>query len=234
MQDVPRYWVIAPFDVTLPAFEQVWQFDLTNGVISLGWSELGDISALDWDAIKALVEENFPNYNPSSITRVTNMLWKFFHEIHEEDIVLAQRGRNVLAAVGTVKRTAYFDPNGNPELTDNFPDKINTYFLGIRWHDAPRDLNLHRIVFGMQTIYGIGEAEYLGLIGAENILEVEVEQEVVKNRPQFFLEKYLEQFIIDNFQTIFEGRLTLLRDDDGNAIGQQYRTDVGNIDILAL
>jgi predicted RNA-binding protein with PUA-like domain len=51
---------------------------------------------------------------------------------------------------------------------------------------------------------------------------------------EFALEKYLEDFIVDNWQKIdFGEKLTLYEDDDGND-GQQYLAgDAGYIDILA-
>lgn len=227
-----RYWVIAPYEVNLPAFEKVWQFDLANGVISIGWHELGDISALDKDELRAAYQEKYSGTNPGSITRTVNMLWNFYHEISEGDIVLARKGTKKLAAVGTVTRSAYFSSTKNPDLATENPNNFHTNFLDVQWHDSPRDKEYNnRIVFGIQTLYEIDEAEYKGLIG-NDITKVEEAVEDIENRPQFFLEKYLEQFIVDNFDSIFGNKLTLLRDTQGNIIGQQYRTDVGIIDIL--
>ena len=53
------------------------------------------------------------------------------------------------------------------------------------------------------------------------------------NREQSFaLEKHLEEFIVSNFHRVFNGKLEISRDSEGFT-GQQYRTDVGIIDILA-
>ena len=53
------------------------------------------------------------------------------------------------------------------------------------------------------------------------------------NREQSFaLEKHLEEFIVSNFHRVFNGKLEIPRDSEGFT-GQQYRTDVGIIDILA-
>ena len=49
----------------------------------------------------------------------------------------------------------------------------------------------------------------------------------------FVLEKYLEEFIVSNFDSIFKKELTIYVDADGND-GQQYATDIGPIDILAV
>jgi restriction system protein len=43
----------------------------------------------------------------------------------------------------------------------------------------------------------------------------------------------LEDFIVSNFETIFKGELRIYEDAEGND-GQQYATDIGPIDILAV
>jgi len=52
------------------------------------------------------------------------------------------------------------------------------------------------------------------------------------DKSAFALEKYLEEFIVSNFKSIFKGRLQIYSDEAG-ADGQQYATDIGPIDILA-
>lgn len=40
---MPRYWVIAPVESKPPElFDKVWQFDLANHLITIGWTEPGD------------------------------------------------------------------------------------------------------------------------------------------------------------------------------------------------
>src|SRR5437870_2487760 len=56
--------------------------------------------------------------------------------------------------------------------------------------------------------------------------------EAIEDPNAFVLEKYLEDFIVSNFDTIFKGELRIYEDAQGND-GQQYATDIGPIDILA-
>jgi len=51
---------------------------------------------------------------------------------------------------------------------------------------------------------------------------------------EFGLEKYLEEFIVTNFETVFGGRLQIYRSPDTGEYGQQYQTATGAIDILAV
>lgn len=102
----------------------------------------------------------------------------------------------------------------------------------------PRDLDLGRRVFGMQTLYEIDEDKYRSLF--ETIDEEdtatgtgEIESHTPRAETEFALESYLEEFLVDNFDAIFEGRLKITTNEQGDWIGQQYQTDIGPIDILA-
>lgn len=229
---MPRYWVVAPFK-NKDFFEQVWQFDLANGVISIGWSDLGDISAYpDKASLRSVYEEKYYTRNSGSITRTVNMIWNFYHEIEKGDVILARRGTKQLAAIGLVKGKAYYDKNKSRNLSSGNSEYDHCSFVDVEWYDVPRNKEYDgKVVFGIQTIYEIGEAEYETLVkDAINVEELEGE---VENPAQFFLEKYLQQFVIDNFDSIFGGDIVLLQDEQGNIIGREYRTDVGRIDILA-
>jgi restriction system protein len=56
---------------------------------------------------------------------------------------------------------------------------------------------------------------------------------MVEDQNEFVLEKYLEDFIVSNFDAIFKGDPKIYKDTEGNE-GQQYTTDIGPIDILAI
>ncbi len=221
-----RYWVIAPFDSTKPkVWDRVWQFDLTNEVISIGWKELGDFSSLSESELKAAVQQTYGH------TSVLNMLWDFYHSTHVGDIVIARRGRKTIAGVGTVTRPAYYSHAKNIEASG--PEHAFSNHLSVRWHDTPRDKEFDRIVFGMRTVTEISETKYRELVGEpleDMTLAVDPD---VEDETEFVLEKYLEDFIVSNFAAIFRGELVLYQDPEENVLGQQYTTDVGIIDILA-
>ncbi len=216
-----RYWVIAPFDSTIrDIWEKVWQFDLTNNVISVGWRELGDISAYNEDELRTAIDN----------TRSFNMLWDFYHSVKKGDIVIARKGRKKIAGIGTVTKPAYFNKDKNLKVAGSeyyYPNHVD-----IEWHDNPRDKEFDRIIFGMQPIYEITAPQYQELVG-EHLVNVSEPEEDIENKTEFVLEKYLEDFIVSNFTAIFRNELVLYRDPEENVIGQQYTTDVGKIDILA-
>lgn len=220
-----RYWVIAPFDSTIhDIWEKVWQFDLTHNVISVGWRELGDISALNEEELRVAFEKIYGN------TRTFNMFRDFYHSIKEGDIVIARKGRKKIAGIGTVTKSAYYDKEKNMKITGEkyyYPNHID-----INWQDNPRDKVFDRIIFGMQTLYETSPSNYQVLIG-EQLADNGEPEEDIENQAEFVLEKYLEDFMVSNFNAIFRNELILYRDPEENVIGQQYATDVGTIDILA-
>lgn len=225
-----RYWVIAPVESkNSQLFDNVWQFDIENSLISIGWSELGDISKMTKEALSAAVATSYPDRAKGLLT---NMLWAFYHEISPGDFVIARRGRKILAAVGKVVRAGFYAPSRNPFLAS--PGYSHHNFLEVEWQAQPRDKVFSNIVFPMQTLTEISEVKYRSLLeGSPNsavIMEPSAE-EVDQNA--FVLEKYLEDFIVSNFQAIFKGKLIIYEDAEGND-GQQYATDIGPIDILAM
>lgn len=230
---MPRYWVIAPFSsIEADMFERVWEFDLANGCISIGWSRLGDVSALDRQTLATAVSTAFPDKPQGTRTLIANMLWAFFHEIQPGDIILARRGRRVLAAVGEVVRSGYYALGKNPALAA--PPRVHGNFLDIRWRATPRDQRYPSIVFPMHTLMEITDEQCTGLLGGNLAASPVAEPPAAPpDSTSFVLERYLEDFIVRNFASIFRGELQLYTDDDG-ADGQQFSTDVGIIDILAL
>ena len=159
------YWAIAPYSADEPdEWRQVWDFNLANGVISIGWEALGDISALDEQRLRAAIDHKWPDpdTSPGARGQYFRMLWDFFHSIKVGDVILARQGTKKLAAVGTVTRTAYYDPNKALAAVGSW--YTFAYHLGVRWESSPRDKHFPDIVFGIQTLHKISEEKYRILI----------------------------------------------------------------------
>lgn len=220
-----RYWVIAPYEANpSDVFDKVWRFDVENGVISIGWQELGDVSGATREALAAKVAATYPSKPRATQTLYANMLWNFFHEIVPGDFIVARRGRKMLAGIGTVTQRATFAPRHNPHAG-------HANFLRIAWQEQPRDKSFSEIVFPMHTLAEFSEPAYLALLTGSPAPSVAGPP--VEDPSEFVLEKYLEDFIVSNFDGIFKGQLRIYQDADGNS-GQQYTTDIGPIDILAI
>ncbi len=112
---MPRYWLIAPVESKKPElFGKVWQFDLANNLISIGWSELGGISKMTREALSEAAYAAYPEKPAQTKALIANMLWAFYHEISPGDLVIARRGRKMLAAVGKVIEPATYSPGKTP------------------------------------------------------------------------------------------------------------------------
>ena len=217
---MPRYWVIAPVASKPPErFDKVWQFDLANNLISIGWAKLADVSKMSREQLSEAVARTYPDTRPASKNHRVNTFWAFYHEIAIGDFIIARRGRKTLAAVGKVSRSAFRAPRKTPAI-----DHPN--FLEVSWQEHPRDIVFDSVVFPMHTLSELSEEKFL------NFTEPQ-EPEPPEDSSAFALEKYLEEFIVSNFHGIFKRDLKIYEDAEGND-GHQYETEIGPIDILAV
>jgi restriction system protein len=225
---MPRFWVIAPVESKKPElFDRVWQFDLANNLISIGWTEVGDISMISREKLDERIASAYPEKPAQTKGLYANMLWAFYHEIVPGDVILARRGRKKLTAVGKVTRSAIHSPGKNPAIS-------HPSFLEVTWQDQPRNKLFPAVVFPMHTVAELTEDEYHSFVEGSGIQAVPPESaETLEDPAAFVLEKYLEDFVVSNFEMIFRGKLKIYQDAEGND-GQQYSTEIGPIDILAL
>jgi predicted Mrr-cat superfamily restriction endonuclease len=225
---MPRYWVIAPAESKpLDIFDKVWQYDLANDFISIGWTELGDVSKMDREDISKAVTATYQDKPPQTKSLYTNMIWAFYHEINPGDFVIARRGRKTIAAVGKVVESTFYGPGTNPTY-------VHSNFLKVSWQEQPRDKLFSSIVFPMHTLAEITEEQFRNLLEGTSLQTSTLDvSEAIEDPNTFVLEKYLEEFIVSNFDMIFKGDLKIYEDEDGND-GQQYATEIGSIDILAI
>jgi len=155
-------------------------------------------------------------------------MWNFWHEIKVGDIVIARKGMKQLAAIGTVTKTAFYDPEKGKDRVGGDGDCLPN-FIGVEWRDSPRDIRFDEMVFAFPAIYRTNKGGYEKIMskipppndeeGEEKKLEI--------------LEKYLEELIVSNFDKIFEGKFKLYTTPEGD-LAHQYPTDIGIIDILAM
>jgi len=168
------------------------------------------------------------------VTKDVNALWRFCHEVLPGDIIIARRGTKKIIGIGTVTGDPFYNREKGRERVASLTDDVYANFIPVGWNE--KEITFDRIVFSFFTIYEIPDEKYQRLVeGSEPDPEedVDIEQSV-----EFVLEKYLEDFIVTNFESIFAGRWKLYEDSEGNP-GQQYPAIsdsgklIGRIDILA-
>ena len=163
-----KCWVIAPFDFgEYPEqWERVWQYDLDNGVISVGWGTMGDVTGMTLEQVREKFDAaHFDAKRRSGAHAVYNL----FNEIKPGHRIIARRGTKQIAGVGTVKGRAYFDRRNHRE-----PYEGHAHFshIDVKWDAAPRGVRLINHVFGIGTIQAIAEDKFDELIGS---VEIDVE-----------------------------------------------------------
>lgn len=185
---------------------------------------LGDFSGLNEVQLRAALQDTYGSQS-------FNMLWNFYHLIQLGDIIIARNGVKMIAGVGTVTKVGFFSEGRNIQANPGHP---HSNYLGVRWHETPRNKQFTNKVFLRQSIWEVPESKCQELIkgSADSVTATEDVDPEVKDRVQFVLEKYLEDFIVSNFGAIFGPGLASYRDPENN-IGQQFQTDIGPIDILA-
>jgi RecB family endonuclease NucS len=227
-----RYWVVAPVESNKPElFDKVWQFDMENNLISIGWSEVGNVSNMDRETLSKQVATVYPDKPQQTKSLIANMLWAFYHEVKPADVVIARRGRKNLAALGKVIQPGFYSPGKDPYLAS--ADYSHPNFLGVEWQPAPRDQVFRDLVFPMHTLSEFTESQYENLLTRVGMHSATAQPAEPIDEAEFALEKYLEDFIVSNFDIIFKGKLKIYEDAAG-ADGQQYPTEIGPIDILAV
>ena len=92
---------------------------------------------------------------------------------------------------------------------------------------------------GVETKSGLAVQATVKIDEADLILQLpttEISEPVQADSPpsSFALEKHLEEFLVSNWQLTELGKRYDILEKDGQSIGQQYRTDTGPMDILAV
>lgn len=229
---MPRYWVIAPIQANpQELYDRAWSYDREHSQISIGWSKLGDVSTLTKEQLSARIDAEFSASPKSTRSLFVNMIWSFYHDIDVGDVIIARRGLKTLSAIGVVTERARFLPKSNPYQEHN-------HFIRVEWRDAPANITYDDIVFNMPTVMEI-DRDRAAFFGAFEDQKSKLDA-VDSQQTQFaghhgndeIVEKYLEDLIITNFDRVFQGRYSIYTEE--GIEGQQYITDIGIIDILAV
>ncbi|MBD3215251.1 MAG: hypothetical protein GF311_21770 [Candidatus Lokiarchaeota archaeon] len=164
---------------------------------------MGDVSKLSKKQLrkrfKNIYTNKGENWIKTNLTRDTNVLWKFYHEIKPGDIFIARKGRKELIGIGTVIEDAYYSEEEGAKRTPNAESVYNN-FIKVQWE--PKAINYENIVFGFSTLYPIDLEKFSRLTQIQEEQEIDDESIISSATQAFALEKYLEHFLVKNFKTI--------------------------------
>jgi len=108
---MPKVWKIAPGKRA-----SHWKECQDKGCILLGWNELTDFT--EFDNEEEIVEAL--GGGPGNGTGAGQSIWRFTHDVHPGDIVIANKGRSGIAGIGLV--IGGYLPAKHPENPTN--DKL--------------------------------------------------------------------------------------------------------------
>jgi restriction system protein len=131
------------------------------------------------------------------------------------------------------------------EVTSDYfyaPGQILPHRRSIRWYsqsierDAISESLSNSLKFGGSTVIDISrhQAEIDQLIGEISLPVIISTDPIIQDPAAFVMEKHLEDFLIQNWAQTELSQEFEIYEEDGEKIGQQYPTDTGPLDILAI
>lgn len=157
-------------------------------------------------------------------------LWTVCKGIRIGDIVLSPTGNKGELYVGEIAGDYYY-ANDN-ELTHR--RKVNWYNTVIHRDDMSESLRNSSGAIGTCANLSAYVQEIDKLIGNSAPAKVTTNDPDIEDVSIFAMEKYLEEFLVANWGKTELGKKYDIFTDDGEVIGEQYQTDTGPIDILAI
>lgn len=155
--------------------------------------------------------------------------WTISKGIHDGDIVLCPDGSGRYR-VGEVVGDYHYEPGG-----------VLPHRRAVRCTSAVIDRSdmseaLRNSVGSIGTVSNITrhQEELERLIGGMSPPALIATDESVEDPSAFAMETHLEEFLIQNWSQTELGKAYDIYEEDGEAVGQQYATDTGPLDILAI
>ncbi|MCX7420405.1 MAG: endonuclease NucS [Planctomycetia bacterium] len=158
-------------------------------------------------------------------------LWVISKGVQKGDIVLCPDGTGRYR-VGEVSGDYFFAPG------QILPHRRPVHWLSQIIDRADMSEALRNCTGSPGTVCNISRAGYHEeierLIGGVSIPTVISTDETVEDPTAFAMEKHLEDFLVQNWAQTELGKEYDIYEEDGERVGQQYATDTGPLDILAI
>jgi predicted Mrr-cat superfamily restriction endonuclease len=197
-----------------------------EGVVAVGWADVGDISGKSREEIKTFLMEEWGQTEQEAAIGAAQLL-RFRDEIDVGDLVFAYKGRNKIALVGEVRGGyEYNDKNrvGDPEGDIGYPNQRK-----VNWWDSPRnfdrrylppDLEQKVALPGTIHIFERNE-EYINILkqGLRKLPTEEIRRTILEVEN----EDEIKNYILSNPSDLEEGL---------SELKPEHQTSVGNVDFL--
>lgn len=157
------------------------------------------------------------------------MLWTVCKGIKKGDVVICPDGQGSYY-VGEVISDYSYQPN------TNLPHRRSVKWFPVFIERSAMSQELKNSTGSTGTTANISQYadEIENLIGNVKPPTIVSNDPTIENPTAFALEKHLEDFLVQNWKQTALGTLYDIYEEDGELVGQQYPSDTGPIDILAI
>jgi len=157
------------------------------------------------------------------------MLWTICKGLSTDDVVLCPDGQGSYR-IGRISGDYFYEPEGV------LPHRRPVEWSGKSINRAEMSDSLRNSTGSIGTVGNITQyreeiAELIGSSAAPTIISTD---ETVEDPSVFALEKHLEDFLVKNWSHTELGQDYEVFEEDEASVGQQFPTDTGPIDILAI
>lgn len=187
----------------------------------------------DWRAFNRkfipIFLSNHPDKTKIGAGLACGALWTVSKGIRKSDIVLCPDGSGGYR-VGEVIGDYFYAPG------ESIPHRRPVRWLSTTIDRADMSAALKNSTGSIGTVSTITqyESEIEKLIGGAAAPTLISTDETVEDPAAFALERHLEDFLVQNWAQTVLGKDYDIYEEDGEKVGQQYPTDTGPLDILAI
>ena len=197
------------------------------------YRDLGPLLKEDWrDFNAAMIPfflERYPDKSKISAGLACGVDWTVCKGILKGDIVLCPDGAGSYR-IGEVTSDYMYVPG------DVFPHRRQVHWHDVSVERARMSDALKGSTGSIGTVSNVTKhrEEIERLIGAISVPTLISTDQTVEDASAFAIEKHLEDFLVQNWAQTELGELYDIYQEDGEMVGQQYLTDTGPMDILAI
>ena len=195
-----------------------------------------DLSAAlpeDWRAFNAAYRpvylKSHPGKSNVSAGLACGFLWTISRGIKVGDVIICPDGKGTYR-IAQITSTYFYRP-GQP-----LPHRRSVKWLDQTFDRADMSPQLRNSTGSIGTVSNISHYadEIEALIAGKGSVVARQSDQVTMDASEFALEKHLEDFLVENWHQTLLGRDYDIFEEDGEKVGQQYQTDTGPMDILAI
>lgn len=157
-------------------------------------------------------------------------LYSICKVLERGDLVLCPEGKGNYRFGAIESNEYYFNPG------KILPHRRKVKWYDTRIHKSDMSKELQNSIGAIGTVCNITrfENELESLLQGKKLQPISINDETIEDVTEFAMEKHLEEFLIKNWKQTELGKNYDIYEEAGEMVGQQYQSDTGPIDILAI